>query len=203
MQLRQVVIVIGLTLAIFGETARAGYAARIIGGRVVGTDGSGRITSLSNPTVVEETFTSLGYLDKIFNLENSGGSTINNFTIKVKNSTQTNWNGFSFAILGSNPPTFLQNPAPGSTIFGSRQFSSNNTQLSWSNGVVIPQGEVTFTFSIALPDNLPGNQLVIRETPVPEPMTTLLGSGLALGFGGLLKREYSRKQKKLKDKKIS
>lgn len=36
----------------------------------------------------------------------------------------------------------------------------------------------------------------------PEPITTLLGSGLALGFGGLLKREYSRKQKKLKDKAI-
>ncbi|MFB2981421.1 PEP-CTERM sorting domain-containing protein [Microseira sp. BLCC-F43] len=38
---------------------------------------------------------------------------------------------------------------------------------------------------------------------VPEPITTLLGSGLALGFGGLLKREYSKKQRKLKDKKIS
>jgi hypothetical protein len=37
---------------------------------------------------------------------------------------------------------------------------------------------------------------------VPEPITTLLGSGLAFGFGGLLKREYSRKQKKLKDKEI-
>jgi hypothetical protein len=33
--------------------------------------------------------------------------------------------------------------------------------------------------------------------PVPEPLT-ILGSGLSLGFGALFKKEYSRKQKKVK-----
>jgi len=34
----------------------------------------------------------------------------------------------------------------------------------------------------------------------PEPVSTLFGSAIALGFGGLLKREYSRKNKKHKKK---
>ncbi|MEQ9672243.1 PEP-CTERM sorting domain-containing protein [Coleofasciculus sp. G2-EDA-02] len=37
--------------------------------------------------------------------------------------------------------------------------------------------------------------LRLRATPVPEPLT-ILGSATALGFGALLKREHSKKQKK-------
>ncbi|MEQ8752966.1 MAG: PEP-CTERM sorting domain-containing protein [Coleofasciculus sp. G1-WW12-02] len=45
------------------------------------------------------------------------------------------------------------------------------------------------------PDPLIDN-LVIEETqPVPEPLT-ILGSATALGFGGLLKRQQAKKQKK-------
>ena len=42
----------------------------------------------------------------------------------------------------------------------------------------------------------------LYSVPVPEPGITLLSSGLALGLGGLLKRESSKKHKKLKDKEI-
>lgn len=38
-------------------------------------------------------------------------------------------------------------------------------------------------------------EAVLPETPVPEPLT-ILGSAAALGFGALLKREHSKKQKK-------
>jgi hypothetical protein len=37
----------------------------------------------------------------------------------------------------------------------------------------------------------------VDVTDVPEPLT-ILGSGIALGFGALFKKEYSRKQKKVK-----
>ena len=40
---------------------------------------------------------------------------------------------------------------------------------------------------------------VSKITSVPEPLT-ILGSGLALGFGAYFKKEYSRKQKKTKAK---
>jgi hypothetical protein len=38
---------------------------------------------------------------------------------------------------------------------------------------------------------------IVAPEPVPEPLT-ILGSGLALGFGGLFKKEYSRKRRKQK-----
>jgi hypothetical protein len=76
---------------------------------------------------------------------------------------------------------------------------------------LIPRGgSITINnFSIGL-TNLSSSMWYFREVSVslsadkavPEPVTTLLSSGLALGFGGLLKREYSKKQKKLKDKAI-
>lgn len=40
------------------------------------------------------------------------------------------------------------------------------------------------------------NQLDTSSTPVPEPLT-ILGSGMALGFGALMKRQYSRKCNKI------
>lgn len=44
-------------------------------------------------------------------------------------------------------------------------------------------------------DNFNATQSTVDPEPVPEPLT-ILGSVTALGFGGLLKRQHSRKQKK-------
>ena len=204
MQLRQVTIIFGLMLAIFGESSRVGYAATIgcKTGTVGGPGGNGNC--FNGNVRVEETFTNLGYIDKTFIVQ--GSDLTNTVTVSVTNKTQVNWNNFSFAIL---PPTNVPTPTFSSisaspSIFQSPVLSANNTQLLWTNGVVPVNGNVEFTFSLSVPSN-PNTffDLTIREAPnVPEPMTTLLGSGLALGLGGLLKREYSRKQKKLKDKAI-
>ncbi|MEQ8537772.1 MAG: PEP-CTERM sorting domain-containing protein [Coleofasciculus sp. D1-CHI-01] len=44
-------------------------------------------------------------------------------------------------------------------------------------------------------DNFNATQSIVNPEPVPEPLT-ILGSATALGFGGLLKRQHSKKQKK-------
>ncbi|MEQ9550086.1 MAG: PEP-CTERM sorting domain-containing protein [Coleofasciculus sp. G3-WIS-01] len=48
-------------------------------------------------------------------------------------------------------------------------------------------------------DNFNATQSTVNPEPVPEPLT-ILGSATALGFGGLLKRQHSQKQKQKKDK---
>ncbi|MEQ9620878.1 PEP-CTERM sorting domain-containing protein [Coleofasciculus chthonoplastes] len=59
-------------------------------------------------------------------------------------------------------------------------------------------GTISFDWTGASPNrsNL-AYQIKVGTKPVPEPLT-ILGSGLALGFGALLKKESSRKQNKVK-----
>ncbi|MEQ9359898.1 PEP-CTERM sorting domain-containing protein [Coleofasciculus chthonoplastes] len=59
-------------------------------------------------------------------------------------------------------------------------------------------GTISFDWTGAPPNrsNL-AYQIKVGTKPVPEPLT-ILGSGLALGFGALLKKESSRKQNKVK-----
>jgi hypothetical protein len=90
-----------------------------------------------------------------------------------------------------NNPTFTSNQV---TWIASSNISGNNTG-GFSIFSTAPPGSVNWSFSGS---GTPTSGTTIG--PVPEPMTTLLGSCLALGFGGLLKREYLRKQNKLKEK---
>ena len=58
-------------------------------------------------------------------------------------------------------------------------------------------GMATFDYTVNGPDIITDN--------VPEPLT-ILGSGLALGFGGLFKRKYDQSKKALRqsmDKKTT
>ena len=61
------------------------------------------------------------------------------------------------------------------------------------------QGKVNFSWTGTQPtrSNLAYQIKVGTSEPVPEPLT-ILGSGVALGFGALLKKESSKKQNKVK-----
>jgi len=79
--------------------------------------------------------------------------------------------------------------------------SGSNTQTS----AIHPSGETTgghndlYTFFLS--SGSPNSTFTItgkhEAEPVPEPLT-IFSSGIALGFGALIKKEYSRKQKKVR-----
>jgi hypothetical protein len=56
-------------------------------------------------------------------------------------------------------------------------------------------GEIFATGSFTSQGNLGTNSYSISATPVPEPLT-IIGSGIALGFGGFLKRKQKAAQNK-------
>ena len=97
---------------------------------------------------------------------------------------------FPLYILGSkNKLTFPQNndelmiqgvPANGATNLQYNLYIGNNTVMGL-------QGSSLFT------EEAP-NARIIYSSAVPEPLT-ILGSGIALGFGGFLKRKLGKHQK--------
>ena len=91
-----------------------------------------------------------------------------------------------------NPETFgfLNDPNPGSP--GLRV--NGDLDFFFSNGVPAYVASTKASRSESVQFNSVGHWLV-----VPEPLT-ILGSGLALGFGAYFKKEYSRKQKQAKTK---
>jgi hypothetical protein len=87
-------------------------------------------------------------------------------------------------------------------------FSFNHSEDFLQELVTHPSGETVdghsdlFSLSFPLPNSNPNESTYTitgkhQAEPVPEPLT-ILGSAMALGFGGLFKKEYSKKQKKVK-----
>jgi hypothetical protein len=87
-------------------------------------------------------------------------------------------------------------------------FSFNHSAGFLQELVTHPSGETVdghsdlFSLSFPLPNSNPNESTFMitgkhEAEPVPEPLT-ILGSGFALGFGALFKKEYSKKQKKAK-----
>jgi hypothetical protein len=72
-------------------------------------------------------------------------------------------------------------------------FESGTTDstLAFNSTITSPSSSTSGSTTIA--SNIPLTAASSDLEPAPEPLT-ILGSVLALGFGGLLHREYSRKQ---------
>jgi hypothetical protein len=70
---------------------------------------------------------------------------------------------------------------------------SNISFFAGPQGFVVTRDSDTGETTTLGPDECP----ICESPPVPEPLT-LFGSALGLGFGAILKKEYSRKQKKAK-----
>jgi hypothetical protein len=95
----------------------------------------------------------------------------------------------SFFSLSITKPARLTFGATNGQIITNATTSLN----LWALQTSLPSTEVDFTArSIS---DVGGADFTL--TQVPEPLT-VLGSGVALGFGALFKKEYSRKQKKVK-----
>ena len=73
--------------------------------------------------------------------------------------------------------------------------SQFTTKYDYNIFAVSAPPEATFTGDVSIPTK----SVSFTVKRVPEPLT-ILGSGLALGFGAYFKKEYSRKQKKTKAK---
>lgn len=162
-----------------------------------------------------KTFQELAPIDINVFVEPSGGTTEYLFTETVVNSTDAVWNGYNMAIgfqsdnpfgednFASPAVILLPNGTAIPTFDGAQPTSSEFSQvkadgsfnLNWFDGTVAPGETVDFSFSIALPDDLEGNNFdsfTIRQTPiastmnpsksVPEPSLIFGLLGL-MGFG--------------------
>jgi len=82
------------------------------------------------------------------------------------------------------------------------QQSAGNIKFNFNDFSNFAATDFTSVESVSLTVNGPENTDFVADslvTSVPEPLT-ILGSGLALGFGGLFKKEYSRKRQKAQSK---
>ncbi|WP_250122144.1 PEP-CTERM sorting domain-containing protein [Chroococcidiopsis sp. CCMEE 29] len=92
--------------------------------------------------------------------------------------------------------------APGWQVAEINPSSLSFQSLTPENGIA--PGDFLRGFEVALETSRPSIQRAVflevtsvSSTPVPEP-STILGLGMALGFGALFKREYLRNQQKAK-----
>lgn len=146
------------------------------------------ILAISNDTGVksETTITWDGINENGLNLDVTGGG-INKFfrfdLLTVDLSAVLTLSLDNTATLTKSIP---ETTDPTSVIFNFNDFN-NASAIDFTN-----------VQSIALTVTGPANFDLTADSfvaTVPEPLT-ILGSGLALGFGGLLKKEYDKKQKK-------
>lgn len=78
-------------------------------------------------------------------------------------------------------------------------FSFNDLDVTIANSSLLASNLEARFSSIATTSAVANESIEADLESVPEPFT-ILGTGLALGFGGLFHREYSRKQKASKQK---
>jgi hypothetical protein len=113
------------------------------------------------------------------------------------------------ALYASFPETYPVSilnafAAPGWQVAEINRSSLSFQSLTPENGIA--PGDFLRGFEVALGTSRPSIQRAVflevtsvSSTPVPEP-STILGLGIALGFGALFKREYLRNQQKAKQK---
>jgi len=90
-------------------------------------------------------------------------------------------------------PIVLGNVLPGQSrdfTFEAKDHFDSNANFKVGNFTI----NYTIKFNPEISGNISGE---VKEKPVPEPLT-IFGSGMALGFGALFKKEYSRKKKRAK-----
>jgi hypothetical protein len=189
----------GLAVAL---NAGAAHAASISGTDIIPS------TTLPPQTIGNFTFTIDQIADGITSNLNGFASTAATGTITLDLVGEFNLNSF---ILWNDVNVL----AEGIENFQLKFFNSSNDLTESSNTLVGPLGqfegeeyvfdEVVRNVSrvdLVVLSSYPGfgSDIEIREvaftgTPVPEPLT-ILGSATALGIGGLLKREHSKKKNK-------
>jgi hypothetical protein len=152
-----------------------------------------RVKPVSAVTITNVTATSFKVGGNLF--VNPGERT----TISLRGEGSFSWKD---AILNEKVTTFQE-----ITIEGDNQFTkgSNDRFLTTKEGTLtdalgftpsLTAGKYTAKYTISVnPSDTKTESFEIKT--VPEPLT-ILGSGMALGFGTLFKKEYSRKQKKVR-----
>ena len=176
------------------------------------SDGN-QINNFPGLSCTPQTFREIAPIDTKLFVEASGGTTEYLLDETVVNNTNKNWGGFNFKIgfQSENPfggdrfaspavillpsgtaiPTFASDTQPTSSEF-SQVKSDGSFSLNWSGGNVAPGESVDFSFSIAVPDDLEGNDFynsfTIRQLPVASMMNdskSVPEPSLMLGFLGL------------------
>lgn len=181
-----------------------------------------QINNFPGLSCTPKTFREIAPIDTKLFVESSGGTTEYLLNETVVNSTQKTWSGFNFQIgfQSDNPfggdsfaspavilfprgtaiPTFDSSAQPTSSKF-SQVEPDGSFNLNWSGGNVAPGESVDFSFSIAVPDDLEGNNynsFTIRQLPIASGMNQSQSVGepsLIFGFLSLLGFGLARKRK--------
>lgn len=108
----------------------------------------------------------------------------------------------SDTILGLDRASIRWGSAPGWQLVSSNNVAGNASfrALSSNSGIApgsFLDGFLVVGLGVDLLADAKVNITKVSSTAVPEPLT-IFGSGLALGFGVLMERQYSRKRKKTK-----
>jgi hypothetical protein len=155
----------------------------------------------NNIVIPLKRFDANDYIDLLFTVTPSSGSTEYKVTEFVDNNTGLNWSkytmqlgfgtgsGFKQAatsdIIDFDAPNYDSPP----TSTGLPSVSTNPTVLVYGGGIQ-STGAQTYTFRLDVPDLLGGaTQFTIRQQPtaIPEPMGIALGA-IALGIVGVIRR---------------
>ncbi len=165
---------------------------------------AGGITD-NNITVPVKRFDNVGYIDIVFNVANTGGTTEYKVFESVDNNTFLPWSSYTMQLgygfgagftniggaldgLDFDFPNF--DTPPTSSAF--TNVALNEDLLVYSNGLQ-STGSETYQFRIDVPDLPPGvTSFTIRQTPVAVPEPGLCVLGAAASVGGLLLRRRRR-----------
>lgn len=153
----------------------------------------------NNITVPVKRFDNVGYIDIVFNIANTGGTTEYKVFESVDNNTFLPWSSYTMQLGYGFGPGFnniggaldgLDFDFPNfDTLPTSSAFTNvalNEDLLVYSNGLQLT-GSETYQFRIDVPDLPPGvTSFTIRQTPVAIPEPGLCVLGAAACFGGLL-----------------
>ncbi len=160
---------------------------------------AGGITD-NNLAVVVKRFDNVGFIDIVFNVSPTGGTTEYKIFESVDNNTFIDWSSYRLQLGFGTGTAFVSSTSGDGLDFDFSQFDSAPTSsifstvalsedlLIFSNGIQ-DTGAETYNFRIDVPDLPQGvTSFTLRQSPVAIPEPSIIAAAAIAGCGLLLRR---------------